>query len=108
MQRLQAIVRPLGEIVAVDEEASMVEAIECLESHQLNQITVLSRAGAVAGIIDRGDIVRSLAQKLNFPISAAEIKRIKEEGTYPPGLQLGAIAKATAEAIDGGDRANKS
>ncbi|QIZ71879.1 site-2 protease family protein [Oxynema aestuarii] len=108
MQRLQAIVRPLGEIVAVGEEASMVEAIERLESHQLNQITVLSRAGAVAGIIDRGDIVRSLAQKLNFPISAAEIKRIKEEGTYPPGLQLGAIAKATAEALDGGDRASKS
>lgn len=108
IQRLQAIVRPLGEIVAVGEEASMVEAIERLESHQLNQITVLSRAGAVAGIIDRGDIVRSLAQKLNFPISAAEIKRIKEEGTYPPGLQLGAIAKATAEAIDGGDRARKS
>ncbi|MBK4728360.1 site-2 protease family protein [Oxynema sp. CENA135] len=107
-QRLQTIVRPLGEIVAVGEEVSMVEAIERLESHQLNQITVLSRAGAVAGIIDRGDIVRSLAQKLNFSISAAEIKRIKEEGTYPPGLQLGAIAKATAEAIDGGDRAKKS
>ena len=49
---------------------------------------------AVAGVIDRGDIVQALAEKLNLPIDAAEIRRIKEEGSFPPGLQLGVIAKS--------------
>jgi CBS domain-containing protein len=65
-----------------------------LEAQQLPRITVLSPAGAVAGIIDRGDIVRALGEKLNLKFSEAEIKRLKEEGSYPPGLQLQAIAKA--------------
>jgi hypothetical protein len=39
--------------------------------------------------------VRALAKKLNLPITDAEIKRVKEEGSYPPSLQLQAIAKAT-------------
>jgi hypothetical protein len=39
--------------------------------------------------------MRTLSQKLNLSISDAEIKRIKAEGSYPPGLQLGVIAKAT-------------
>jgi hypothetical protein len=31
--------------------------------------------------------------KLKLPITNEEIKRIKQEGSYPPGLQLSAIAK---------------
>jgi Zn-dependent protease len=94
-QTLQSIVHPLTEIPTVAETTSLVEAIDRMETQQLPRLTVLSPAGAVAGILDRGDIVRSLAKKLNMPISEAEIKRVKEEGTYPPNLQLGLIAKST-------------
>jgi Zn-dependent protease/predicted transcriptional regulator len=94
-QTLQSIVHPLTEIPTVAESASLAVVINKLENEHLPLITVLSPAGAVAGIIDRGDIVRTLAQKLNLQISAGEIKRIKEDGSYPPGLQLGAIAKST-------------
>ncbi|WP_341526703.1 site-2 protease family protein [Nostoc sp. UHCC 0302] len=95
-QTLQSIVHPLTEIPTVAESTSFVELINKLENEQLPRITVLSPAGAVAGVIDRGDIVRTLAQQLNLPITDAEIKQIKEEGSYPPGLQLGAIAKSTS------------
>ncbi|NJM72119.1 MAG: site-2 protease family protein [Scytonema sp. RU_4_4] len=91
---LQSIVHPLTEIPTVAESTPIVEVINKLEKEQLPRITVLSPAGAVAGVIDRGDIVRELAQKLNLRITEAEIKRIKEEGSYPPGLQLGVIAKS--------------
>ncbi|MBD2778574.1 site-2 protease family protein [Iningainema tapete] len=94
-QTLQSIVHPLTEIPTVAESTTIAEVINKLENEQLPSITVLSPAGAVAGIIDRGDIIRTLAQKLNLPISDAEIKRIKEEGSYPPGLQLAALAKST-------------
>lgn len=92
-QTLHNILHPLTEIPTVTESTSLVEVINQLE--QLPRITVLSPAGAVAGLIDRGDVVRTLAQKLNLRITDAEIKRVKEEGSYPPGLELGAIAKST-------------
>lgn len=94
-QTLDSIVQPLTEIPTVNEATSLVEAINQLETQQITRITVLSPAGAVAGTIDRGDIVRTVAQKLNMVVPDAEIKRIKAEGSYPPGLQLQAIAKST-------------
>ena len=93
-QALQSIVHPLTEIPTVVETTSLAQVINTLETQQLSRVTVLSPAGAVAGVIDRGDIVQALAQKLHLPVTAAEIKRIKEEGSYPQGLQLQAIAKA--------------
>ncbi len=96
-QTLQTIVHPLTEIPTVAESTSLVEVINKLENEQLPRITVLSPAGSVSGMIDRGDIVQAIAQKLNLPITDAEIKRIKESGSYPPSLQLGAIAKSTAK-----------
>ena len=94
-QTLQSIVHPLTEIPTVGESTSLAEVINKMENEQLPRITVLSPAVAVAGVIDRGDIVRTVAQKLNLRIGDAEIKRIKEDGSYPSGLQLGAIAKST-------------
>lgn len=93
-QTLQTIVHPLTAIPTVVESTSLAEVINKLEAEQLPRITVLSPADTVAGIIDRGDIVQALAQRLNLPITSSEIKRIKEEGNFPPGLQLGMIAKS--------------
>lgn len=95
-QTVQSIVHPLSEIPTVAESTCLAQVINKLDQ-RLPRITVLSPAGAVAGVIDRGDIVRVLAQKLNLPITDAEIKRIKEEGSYPQGLQLQALAKATTQ-----------
>lgn len=94
-QTLENIVRPLSEITTVEEKTSLVEVINTLEVRPLNRLTVLSPAGTVAGVLDRGDIVRAVAKKLNLQIPEAEIKRIKAESSYPPGLQLGAIAQST-------------
>ncbi|WP_016949194.1 site-2 protease family protein [Anabaena sp. PCC 7108] len=94
-QTLQSIVHTLTNIPTVTESTPLAQIINKLENEQLPRITVLSPAGTVAGIIDRGDIVKCAAQQLNLPITDTEIKRIKEEGSFPPGLQLGIIAKST-------------
>lgn len=96
-QTVESIVRYLSEVTTVEEKTPMLTVINTLESSKENRLTVLSPAGAIAGVIDRGDIVSAIAKKLNLPIPEAEIKRIKAEGTYPPGFQLGAIAKATSD-----------
>jgi predicted transcriptional regulator len=94
---LNDVIKPLGEAIVVGEKTSLVEVINCMESNQLRRIVVLSPTGSVAGTIDKGDIVRALAKHLNVRITEADIKRIKEDGNYPPGLPLNAIAKATQE-----------
>ncbi|MFM7407280.1 MAG: site-2 protease family protein [Cuspidothrix sp.] len=96
-QTLHSIVYPLNTIPTVVESTPFAEVINKLESEKLSQITVLSPADAVAGLIDRGDIVQALAQKLSLSITPLEIKRIKEEGSFPPGLQLGVIAKSLGD-----------
>lgn len=96
-QTLQSIAHPLPEIPAVAEMAPLTEAIDQLERLQLSRITVLSPAGAVAGVIDRGDVVRALAERLRVPVPEAMIQRIKEEGKFPPGLPLQAIAQSLLE-----------
>lgn len=94
---LGAIAHPLTAIPAVKETTPLATVINLLEDNQLSRITVLTPADAVAGVIDRGDVVRAMAQCLNLAISDALIQRIKEEGAYPPGLRLEALAKAVME-----------
>lgn len=96
-QTVHSIIKPLTEIDRVEEKALLVDVINQLETDNLRRITVLSPAGAVAGLIDRGDVVRALAQKLNVIIPEAQIKQIKEEGSYPPGLQIATLAQQAAE-----------
>jgi Zn-dependent protease/CBS domain-containing protein len=96
-QPLHRVVHPLTEIPTVQETTPLTQVIDVLEAQSLGRVTVLSPAGSVAGVIDRGDVVRAVAERLNVPISEAVIRQIKEEGAYPPGLQLQAIAKAAAD-----------
>lgn len=97
IQTLHDILKPLEKTTTVSEKASLVEVINTMESGQLPRIIVLSPIGSVAGTIDRGDIVKALAKHLKPGISDADIKRSKEENSYPQGLQLGAIAKTVQD-----------
>lgn len=97
-QTVHSIAKPLDQIDTLEEKTSLVDAINQLETKQLRRITVLTPAGAVAGIIDRGDIVKAIATALKFPIPEAQIKRIKDEGSYPPGFPVAAIASSAAQA----------
>ncbi|MBD2137953.1 site-2 protease family protein [Anabaena sp. FACHB-1237] len=93
-QNLTTIVHPLNEIPTVKESTNLAAVINKIEQKNLPQVTVLSPADAVAGIIDRGDIIAILAKNLGLPINKEEIKQIKEEGSFPPGLKLGIVAKS--------------
>ncbi|WP_448573408.1 site-2 protease family protein [Trichothermofontia sp.] len=97
LRTLNDIAQPLTTLPTVEEKTCLADVINRMEDGQLSRITVLSPAGAVAGVIDRGDIVRAIAQKLRVPIAEADIRRIKEDSTYPPGMQLQVIARMTTK-----------
>jgi Zn-dependent protease len=92
-QTLQQLVSPLTDIPTVVEKTPLIQVISLLEDQHLARVTVLSPAGAVAGLIDRGDVVKALATKMGWPLGEADIRRIKDEGNYPPGLALGQLAQ---------------
>lgn len=91
---LQSIMQPLANLPTVAETAPLAQVVMQLEAQKLRQIAVLTPAGGVAGVVDRGDIIRSIAGKLRISVSEALIQQVKEAAVYPPGLQLAAIAKA--------------
>ncbi|MGB7084560.1 MAG: CBS domain-containing protein, partial [Phormidesmis sp.] len=97
-RNLHSIARPLLEVPHVSEDTPLVDAIKMMEADQMERLTVLTPADAVAGTLDRGEIVRALAKQMNFPISEEIIQKIKQEGAYPNGLQLGAIAQSIEQA----------
>lgn len=95
--RVEDIAHPLTDIPSARESAPITEVINRLDEEHLQRLTILTPADAVAGTIDRGDIVRALAQKINLRVPEELIQRIKEEGAYPPGLKLSALAKSMAD-----------
>jgi Zn-dependent protease/CBS domain-containing protein len=89
---LHSIIKPLSSLDVVDLKTKIPQVIDLLEEKQLRYVTVLSPAGSVSGIVDRGDVIRALAQRLNWRIPEAYIKRIKAEGKFPPELRLSEIS----------------
>ncbi|PZV04289.1 MAG: site-2 protease family protein [Leptolyngbya sp.] len=99
-ENLFKIIHPLDTIATVEEATPLATVIQQLEKDASRRMTVLSPAGAVSGVIDRGDIVQALAQKLKMPIGDSLIKQIKEDGTYPAGFQIAALADSAMEAVE--------
>ncbi|ELR96447.1 site-2 protease family protein [Gloeocapsa sp. PCC 73106] len=97
---LATLAHPLTQIASLEEQTPLYRVIESLETIPDPWITVLSPADAVSGVIDRGDIVRAIAHKLGVALPETEIKRIKSERTYPPSLDLRAIASSLANTQD--------
>lgn len=96
-QTLLDIAQPLTTVANVRETTSLAEVITQLEQQQLPRLIVLTPTDAIAGVIDRGEVVRALGKKMNLAISDSAIQRIKDDGEYPPGLKLPALAKSLKE-----------
>jgi Zn-dependent protease len=89
---LHSIVKPLPSVDSVELKTKMPLVINLLESKQARYLTVLSQVGSVAGIVDRGDVIRALSRKFNWKIPEAYIQNIKKEGKFPPELPLAEIS----------------
>ncbi len=93
-QELETIAHPIAELVTLPESATVLDAILLLEQSQLRELTILTPASAVAGVVDRAGIVQSIAQKTGMTIPKSEMEWIKNEARYPTSFPLVAIAKS--------------
>jgi CBS-domain-containing membrane protein len=98
--KLIDIAVPLTDIPSVSQNTNVAEIVCKLEELDENFITVLSPAGAVAGIVDRGNIVQAIAKEYTIEIPAAELTRIRIDRVYPSGFPLVDIAKQLQSKVE--------
>ncbi|MDG2992233.1 site-2 protease family protein [Candidatus Synechococcus calcipolaris G9] len=98
---------PLDATPSVSEATNLATVIHELEVQNQPYLTVLSPAGAVVGVIDRGDIVQSLGDRFGWAVNKTDIETIKKQASYPPSLQLDQMA-ATALQIIPRDESSES
>ncbi|OIP72632.1 MAG: hypothetical protein AUK48_11175 [Oscillatoriales cyanobacterium CG2_30_44_21] len=90
---LQSLIKPFEEVDTVDFKTKIYEIINLMEQKQLRYVIVRSPVGSVAGIVDRGDIMRALDAKLLWRIPSEYIKQIKIDGKFPANFRLVEISE---------------
>lgn len=96
-QSLQVLVKSLDEIDTVALNTKISKVVNLLEQKQLRYVIVRSPVGSVAGVIDRGDIIRALDSKLTWRIPTEYVKQIKADGKFPPNFRLVEICEQLSE-----------
>ncbi len=94
---LQSLTKPLEEIDTVALNTKIFTVINLLEQKQLRYVIVRSPVGSVAGIIDRGDVMKALDSKLNWRMPSEYVKQIKADGKFPSNFRLVEICEQLIE-----------
>ncbi len=102
---IEALAVPLTAIPTVREADSLATVVCTLEEKEQRFVTVLSPADAVAGVIDRADVLAALARQLGWQLGKQELQMLKKQTHYPPELQLLEVAR-TALQLQGSDLPN--
>lgn len=87
-ETLERILQPMSDLATVAPTDRLAEVISCLETQSVKHLVVLAPAGGVEGLIDRGDVMRVLADKLGWSIPDTDLQQVKDEGRFPPKLRL--------------------
>jgi Zn-dependent protease len=95
---MKEIAIPLSEIPSVTEETNLATIICLLETLEDNFVTVLSPAGAVAGVIDRALIIQAIAKEYDMEIPAADIQKLRNERVYPKSFPIAQQLQAGLQA----------
>ncbi len=96
-QSLQSLVKPFDEIDTVDLKTKIFTIVNLLEQKKLRYLIVRSPVGSVAGVIDRGDVIKALDSKLLWRIPMDYIKQIKADGNFPSNFRLIEICEQLTE-----------
>ncbi|MFN3362122.1 MAG: CBS domain-containing protein, partial [Pseudanabaenaceae cyanobacterium] len=89
---VESITVPLKRLDTVSLDTPLTQIIHILESNKLRWVAVLSPVGSVAGVIDRGDILRALGKVMRWNLGENFIQQVKLEGVFPAVLPLGEIS----------------
>ena len=87
-ETLYSILTPLEGLEGVKEDAAIPDAISLLKQEDVRWIPVFAPTGAIAGIIDKGDIVRSLGDRLGILIPPDLVQKVRDTNEFPAGFPI--------------------
>ncbi|MDX2270944.1 MAG: site-2 protease family protein [Cyanobacteriota bacterium] len=85
---LSALLLPMDQLKGLSEETPIREVIGMMQSQPLPQVVVLTPSGAIAGLIDKGDIVAAAVQRMGFAVAPEVLNHIRERNEFPPGFSV--------------------
>ncbi len=85
---LSVVLEPMSMLRGVTEEAPIKQVIALMQKTKMRQVLVFTPTGAVAGLIDKGDIVSQLAQRMGITPIPELLQQIRERNEFPPGFQV--------------------
>lgn len=85
---LAAILRPMGELQGVREDAPLKQAILLMQHNQSTQIPVFTQTGAIAGLVDKGDVISALAKKMGMAVTPELLQQIRARADFPQILRI--------------------
>ena len=94
VQTVANIVQPLADIPAVKENTSLLDVVDQMESAELRELTVLSPAGAIAGLIERSEIVKGVMTRMEITLPDVELEKIQQSQEYPSFMPLPKIVES--------------
>ena len=85
---LKAILKPMEQLQGVREETPIPQVIQMMRQAEPRRILVFTPAGAIAGLIDRGDVVAMAARQLGVVLPQEVVQRVRDSEEWPPGFQV--------------------
>jgi Zn-dependent protease len=85
---LKAILKPMEQLQGVREETPIVQVIQMMGQAESRRVLVFTPSGAIAGLIDRGDVVAVAARELGVTLPKEVVQRVRESEEWPPGFQV--------------------
>ncbi len=85
---LKAILKPMEQLQGVREETPIAQVIQMMRQAEPRRILVFTPSGAIAGLIDRGDVVAVAARELGVVLPQEVVQRVRDSEEWPPGFQV--------------------
>jgi Zn-dependent protease len=85
---LKAILKPMEQLQGVREETPIAQVIQMMGQAESRRVLVFTPSGAIAGLIDRGDVVAVAARELGVTLPKEVVQRVRESEEWPPGFQV--------------------
>ena len=85
---LKAILKPMEQLQGVREETPVLQVMQMMRQAEPRRVLVFTPSGAIAGLIDRGDVVAVAARELGVVLPQEVVQRLRDSEEWPPGFQV--------------------
>ncbi|MEI6427177.1 MAG: site-2 protease family protein [Pseudanabaena sp. ELA607] len=95
-RKVSSLAIEFDQLATVKLDSNLVEVVQCLESQQTRYLLVMSPVCSVAGIIDRGDVLRALGNRMMWRFPDSYLQQVKAGMQFPVEVPLSEICNQIA------------